>query len=113
MAIVRSIALGVSLIVAAGIGANCADASTVTIHSGNTIHVKLPTPRNSRAIQPSGSGHVARRGHPHLTPCITLPYGCNCSSGICKPNPPPYQPGGGTPSSPWKPVTSNKPPGSN
>ena len=61
MAIVRIVALGLSLIVAAGIDADCAFASTVTVNTGKIpgVHVTLP---KSKVVTKNGQGHGTKTG---------------------------------------------------
>ena len=90
MTVARVVALEVSLILAAGICADCAYASTVTIHSGNTIHVNVPTThvnapttRNSRVIQSRASAS-GRRGHGGRFHCE---FPMTCERGLVVLNP--------------------------
>jgi hypothetical protein len=83
MAIIRTVALGAALIVAAGIGP--AYAATINIVHAPTvsIHVPPPTAQNLKVITSgrphSIPGHTGRAGPP-----CTRSNPCNCSSGICK-----------------------------
>jgi hypothetical protein len=61
--VVRTVALGVSLIVAAGIGADCAYAFRLP-HSGHPTHVGRGTVRPHRVVERCGKyGYVVSRGH--------------------------------------------------
>jgi hypothetical protein len=82
MAIIRTVALGAALMVAAGVGP--AYAATInTVHAPTvSIHVPPPTAQNLKVITSgrphSTPGHIGR-----LDPC-TRSSPCDCSSGICK-----------------------------